>query len=504
MNNKKYQWILYLIVVVILCTISIQIYWNYKNYQTNKQQLINDVQVSLDNAVNEYYANLAEQSTIALAFDAIQNDSLQRHFQISDSIVNRFRVLNRDASELDSFKINIGDGKHTLQGHFTDSVFMYDALALDSIRGINRLIFKDLNLSTADSVSVRNFRTLTSQVLISLSQDSLNLVKVDSILSNELLRKNIAIDYDLTFTVLHHDIQKTNNDINDKPETLSTVSKSSFLPNDSILKINFTNETKVILKRILMGILISTLLVLAVISCLFYLLRIIKHQKDLAEVKNDLISNITHEFKTPIATIGVALESIKDFNILNDPEKTRSYLDMSALQLRKLNLMVEKLLETATLETDNLILNTELVDLVNMLSNLIEKHSMGLDAKTLSFNSEDETLFAQVDAFHFENALDNVIDNAIKYGGDQIKIHIDPKNKDIITIAISDNGQSLKRSYKEKVFEKFYRIPKGNTHDIKGFGIGLYYSRSIIEKHGGQITLNLDNEGTHFKISIPK
>ena len=105
-------------------------------------------------------------------------------------------------------------------------------------------------------------------------------------------------------------------------------SKSNYLPRNSTLKINFPNATIIVLKRILLSIAISTLFVLAIISCLFYLLKIIKHQKQLAEVKNDLISNITHEFKTPIATIGVAIESIKDFNVIDDKEKTKGYLNL--------------------------------------------------------------------------------------------------------------------------------------------------------------------------------
>lgn len=513
MNNKKYQWILYLIVFVILSTIGIQIYWNYKNYQTNKQQLINDVQVSLDNAVNDYYANLAEQNTIALAVDDMHNDSLQGHFQQFDSIVNRFRVLNRNDSELDSFEINIRDGRKTIPGHFTDSIYQIDTLALDSIRGFNRLIFKDLSLSNADSVSVRNFRTLTSQVIISLSQDTVDLKAIDSLFKIELDRKQISVDYNLKYqTTIHFrkipsdsiDFFDLKKDFRMNSNSLSAIAKSSFLPPNDILKIEFSNANMSILKRILLGILISTLLVLAVISCLFYLLKIIKHQKQLAEVKNDLISNITHEFKTPIATIGVALESIKDFNAIDDAEKTKSYLEMSGLQLKKLNVMVEKLLETATLDSDNLFLNKESYDLVELLKNLTDKHNMGLEGKTISFDASQETVLANIDIFHFENAIDNIIDNAIKYGGDHITISLNQKDKDLIAISISDNGRSLTKSNKDKIFEKFYRIPKGNTHDVKGFGIGLYYSRSIIEKHNGLIVLELKKDVTTFKISIPK
>ena len=236
------------------------------------------------------------------------------------------------------------------------------------------------------------------------------------------------------------------------------------------------------------------------ISCLFYLLKIIKHQKQLAEVKNDLISNITHEFKTPIATIGVALESIQNFNVIEDKAKTKTYLDLSNTQLSKLNTMVEKLLETATLDSENLELNKDTYNISEILTTSIEKHQLNSD-KTITFNIP-ENISAKVDVFHFENAINNIIDNAIKYGGDAISISLE-QNHFVFTITISDNGNTLTKANKDKIFEKFYRVPKGNTHDVKGFGIGLYYTKKIAEKHNGTITVDLKNNITSFKITLP-
>lgn len=510
MNNKKYQWIFYLIVFVILCTIGIQVYWNYKNYQTNKQQLINDVQVSLDNAVNDYYANLAERSTIGFAINATSpKEYLQQHGRL-DTILGRFEFSSKGINGLDSLELDMFDGLHVLQDAGSDSILkpIYRQ-NIDSNGLSKRLLIKDYSFTENDSLSIDNFKALTSQVIISMTQDTIDVKAIDSILKNELSRKNLEIDYTLVLDVLSDEEihRKTTNILGDrsiKYSVLSTVSKSSFLPHNTVLKINFSNETKVILKRIIWGIMISTLLVLAVISCLFYLLKIIKHQKQVAEVKNDLISNITHEFKTPIATIGVALESIKNFNVIQDKEKTKSYLEMSGQQLKKLNVMVEKLLETATLDSDSLILHKEPTDLIDLLDSLTEKYKMGLEHKTINFDSPLEKLIANIDVFHFENAVNNIIDNAIKYGGDQIEIKINKENNDIVTVEITDNGTSITKSNKNKIFEKFYRIPKGNTHDIKGFGIGLYYSKSIIEKHDGLISVDLNKAGTTFKISIPK
>jgi two-component system phosphate regulon sensor histidine kinase PhoR len=243
-------------------------------------------------------------------------------------------------------------------------------------------------------------------------------------------------------------------------------------------------------------------LVLVVIGCLFYLLQIIRSQKQLAEVKNDLISNITHEFKTPIATISVALESLKSFNGIDDKKKTKTYLDMSSEQLTKLNLMVEKLLETATLDSGNLELHKTPINIIDLLQTIVAKHQMQTESVTIDFDPKQTLLDVKVDVFHFENALNNIIDNAIKYGGDQIWIEIS-QNSSSFTISISDSGNSLNYTNKDQIFEKFFRVSKGNTHNVKGFGIGLYYTKKIIEKHNGSIQLDLKNTHTTFKLTLP-
>ena len=332
---------------------------------------------------------------------------------------------------------------------------------------------------------------------------------IDSLVKTEFERKNIVVNHKLNFDEgkksrkFAPDIFRSIHDsIISEHGILTTTSKSSFLPKDSTLLISFTNETRTILKRIFGGILISTLLVIAVISCLFYLLKIIRHQKQLAEVKNDLISNITHEFKTPIATIGVALESINSFNVIEDKEKTKKYINMSSEQLGKLNIMVEKLLETATLDSDNLELNKEAIDIIKLLNALVSRYKIQFPEKEFNTSFKVENLLTNIDVFHFENALNNVLDNAVKYGGDIISLDIIPKDKSL-DILISDNGSSLSKTNKEHIFEKFYRVPKGNTHDVKGFGIGLYYDKKIVEKHNGAIYLDIENNQTTFKISLP-
>ncbi|BAO74980.1 sensor histidine kinase [Winogradskyella sp. PG-2] len=509
MNDKKYKWILYTIVAVIIATIGIQFFWNYKNYQTNKQQLINEVQISLDKAVDDYYASLAERTTMGIFLEGDNQKDVFVEGGKIETFLTQIDTLKNEFKNLDSLPIQDIEGITVVRGLKLDSMLEeHDKihpsvspetfkLKIDSIKNQN----KDLDID--------DFEMLTSKIVISITNDSLNLKEIDSLLKGEFDRKKITVDYELYYDKGKQNrkfskdfLKPVSDSIFNTDDILKTTSKSTFLPKKSTLEIGFTNETKVILQRILGGVLISTLLVIAVISCLFYLLKIIKYQKQLAEVKNDLISNITHEFKTPIATIGVALESINNFNAIEDKTKTREYINMSSEQLGKLNTMVEKLLETATLDSDNLELNKESIDIIELFNSLINRYKIQFPEKEFNTSFKVENLLANVDIFHFENALNNILDNAVKYGGDIISLDLIPTDKKL-NILISDNGNSLSKTNKERIFEKFYRVPKGNTHDVKGFGIGLYYTKTIIEKHNGSIGLDLAKNLTTFKISLP-
>ena len=137
-----------------------------------------------------------------------------------------------------------------------------------------------------------------------------------------------------------------------------------------------------------------------------------------------------------------------------------------------------------------------------MLNTLTNRYNIQFPEREFNTSFKVENLLVDVDVFHFENALNNILDNAVKYGGNIISIDLIPKEKSF-DLLISDNGNSLTKANKERIFEKFYRVPKGNTHDVKGFGIGLYYTKTIIDKHKGSISLDLNKNTTTFKITLP-
>ena len=475
MNTKKYHWLLYLITLTITTTIAVQVYWNYKNYQQNKQRVLNEVQISLDTALEEYFADIAKNSRVA--FIDTSSDSVNSKAKIS-AFFSKIK--------LDTFFKNFPKKKKSLK-HLN--------IKAPEIDGIS--IFKGIKVDSIDRL-----KGFANKIIISISQDSIEFNKLNSYFEKELNRKNIL----LPFSFVHY----KNNAIKKKYFSKNTewkgeikmFSKSTYLKPNEKLQLLINNPNKEALKRSSTGILLSFLLSLVIISCLFYLLKIINKQKQLAEIKNDLISNITHEFKTPITTVSAALEAIDSFNAIDDKEKTKKYLAISNLQLKKLHQMVEKLLETATLDSETLLLQKETIDVVSLVKNASLKDEFVSTNKNIEFNSFKDELLIDIDPFHFENAIRNLIDNAIKYGGNKIEVHINIVLNNL-EITIADNGNDIEKNQRDKIFDKFYRIPKGNTHNVKGFGIGLYYTKKIIEKHEGEILLIPNSSNTIFKITLP-
>ncbi len=462
------------------------------NFIKNKHTQVSKFSDSIDIEVSAH--NFTTDVWIQDIGDSIpkrpKNNLLQPTFGHSN------HIILKETSPLDSFQIP------TIKHYRTQRLKSSDSIEIEYLRLSN----PKKNISFGKALDSLEMQRITSEVILSFQNDILDLEKLDSLFSSELKRKNIRLNYGLKYEtkdMFSEVLTTVEHKLTNFPEKhTSTISNSTFLPKGSKLVLLYTDTSLEIFKRTLGSILLSLLLSLLIIGCLLFLLNIIFKQKQLAEIKNDLISNITHEFKTPLATISVALEGIQRFNNNNDPEKSKKYAEMSKTEVEKLTLMVEKLLETATLGSDNLQLNLEETNLVSLVEKVSTINPELTNGKEITFTSNKEKCLVNIDRFHFENALNNIIDNAIKYGGTKIEINLKTSNSEAI-ITIKDYGKELNKQQASKIFEKFYRVPKGNTHDVKGFGIGLYYSENIIKKHGGTIGVDVGN-GTEFKIVIPK
>lgn len=501
MNSLKLKRIIYLIAFTGIVTIGIQVYRNIQNYNYNKQRVINEIQQSLDVGIEAYYVQRTKNEVVKI----IPIDSLNPPIEINSSNIQvrtgkrgiLKKTVRKDSSE---YPLNSEISKRTPKTWIDSQSFTFQ-IEKDHSTSRGDSLLSQLSIDTfrfnPELDSGHTIKSLIHKVFISLREDTLNMSKINDYIETELSRKNIDIPYVL---LLHETDSVKKNPARIYP--FSTESNTTFLHPNQRFEINFANPAIAILKRGAVDFMISVFIIIAVLGSLIYLYKIISTQKALSEIKNDLISNITHEFKTPIATISTAVEGISNFNDTNDPNKTNRYLDISKSQLLKLNGMVEKLLETATLDSDDLSMGLEDVEAVSFTQQIYNRYQTGNEQKNLKLYTETEEIWVKIDPFHLENALGNLIDNAIKYGGNEICVTLEYQGHQL-SWKVSDNGHGIDKYHQKKIFEKFYRIPSGNIHDVKGFGIGLFYTRSIVENHGGQLELQSEKGNTVFIIKIP-
>ena len=254
-------------------------------------------------------------------------------------------------------------------------------------------------------------------------------------------------------------------------------------------------------------ILSSSIFFLMVVAAFILSFQIIFKQKKLSDMKTDFINNMTHELKTPIATISIASEMLKDNSISQSKDNREKYASIIFDENKRLYNHVEQVLQIARLEKGELQLNLDDRDLHTIISTTASRFNLILEEMNgkieLNLNAEHSIL--KVDEMHFTNVINNLIDNAIKYNDKSPLIKINTFN--IITgiqIEVQDNGVGLSKEDQQKVFEKFYRVSKGNVHDTKGFGLGLSYVQSIVEKHNGKVWVESKlKEGSKFIIQLP-
>jgi two-component system phosphate regulon sensor histidine kinase PhoR len=236
-------------------------------------------------------------------------------------------------------------------------------------------------------------------------------------------------------------------------------------------------------------------------------LGIIIRQKRLSEVKNDFINNMTHELKTPISTISLSSELLLRLELPQDEEKMRKYASIIYKENKRLEKQVERVLNIAKLDKDKVILNKEEIDLLAILEEVQENfnfnQAQGGGQIQLLHQAEKALIYA--DPVHLTNVLFNLVDNAVKYCklSPSIQMSIQPE-KEGFRIEIQDNGIGIRKEEQKLIFDKFYRVPTGNIHDVKGFGLGLYYVKLIVEAHQGKIEVRSNpDKGTTFSIWLP-
>lgn len=261
------------------------------------------------------------------------------------------------------------------------------------------------------------------------------------------------------------------------------------------------------LLRDMAGVIFSSLLMLAAVAgALIYLLRTLFRQKTLEEMRLDLTHNITHELKTPIAVANAANDALLDFGAADDPARRERYLTVIREQLAALGGMVQRILTMSVEEREEFTLRRERFALGALLDETAAKFRMKTRGRAeITVRVEPADLAVTADRFHLGHVLDNLVDNALKYSGERVSVLLTARRTAKgVELRVADNGIGMDRTAQAHIFEKFYRVPTGDRHDVKGFGLGLYYVRLIVTRHGGTVSVeSTPGRGSTFTLILP-
>ncbi|MDB5226244.1 MAG: two-component sensor histidine kinase [Bacteroidota bacterium] len=370
------------------------------------------------------------------------------------------------------------------------------------------------NPNDAYPIEIDNLQEFMAQQMTSLQPitELLDTSKLKQIINDALRSHGIKtrVHYGVTeYAPNNFVLLSKNAPLSDLYHTSYTVDlfRRSMFDDNKSLKLLLPDRKKYLYTSMSPMILSSSVFFLMVVAAFILSFQIIFRQKKLSDMKTDFINNMTHELKTPIATISIASEMLKDNTISESKDNRSKYAGIIFDENKRLYNHVEQVLQIARLEKGELQLNLEDCDLHSIITMAAARFNLILEELNgrIQLNLDAQNPIIKVDEMHFTNVINNLIDNAIKYNNKIPSIKINTFNfSGGMQIEIQDNGVGLSKEDQQKVFEKFYRVTKGNVHDTKGFGLGLSYVQSIIAKHNGKIWVESKlKEGSKFIIQLP-
>ena len=530
-------------------------YWNYATYTKEKKQLSDDVKIQLQLAHTEIKdselilfirtqltdsitgQNFPDSISIFLdehpMFPSFQKnkdgqiiDKIDRlrigsdttlviDINLNERLIDhtknikegKFRVI--DASQINSVRFD--ENEDSIAGH---SEFEYGVHQVNISSSSSKRL-KDFHLFADSSYSSQWFNNDSNDVSIETILCDSNGFKLRTVQFNDNLHGKTHTSVAKTFELLKDKLIENNLPSNfsivQNPESKKDGLRIRYIPNGfrfSEWIVDLKSYQLFIIKKMIPSLLFS-LLLLGMIGLAFWtLLTNWIKQNRLVVVKNEFINNMTHELKTPIATVGVALEAISNFDLSQEQEKTKEYIEMSRSEINRLALLVDKVLNIAAFDSNNSAINSENVNLETTIQEIIQSMKLHLNEKNAKvdfFNNVKKPIISG-DKIHLTNMVYNIIDNALKYSKESPKINISlAENQHHLILAFKDNGQGISKEYQNKIFDRFFRVPTDDKHDVKGHGLGLNYVQNIVHAHGGKISVkSVENQGTTFTVTLPK
>jgi two-component system phosphate regulon sensor histidine kinase PhoR len=504
--------------VAITSLIGIQVYWVKVSLETQQKKFSQTVMNTLSDVIQKLEKEEAiTQVTSKLfrgdEFNQDTNDSTLsiEQFPVNDPFGNNSIVKE---SKLDGFN----DDQYVI--NFTPSSKL-DSPVFIIRKTQKRILRSDINsvVSNGDGLLKNELKKkavlindiVNELALISISKgisERIESEKIDSLLGKELKQNGINIPYE--FDVFDAETKALSfND--DSKELLETPYKISLFPNDYFidsdqLLIYFPNQSSYVLRDSWKILSLSLVLVLVLIGIFYASISTIFKQKRLSLVKNDFINNMTHELKTPISTISLACEALSDESLALEKQSRNTYVNMIQEENNRLSILVDNVLKSAVWDSTELELSLKNVEVNELIQNVVNSFEIQLKKAggTLVTKLNAKKDWVLLDQIHFTNVIYNLLDNAKKYGREKLEVKVQTRNeRGFLLVEIEDNGIGISKLEQKKVFDKFYRVPTGNIHNVKGFGLGLSYVKRIIDLLGGEIEIESTiNTGTTIRLKL--
>ncbi len=515
MKERKLKIIIAMMTFAVLGLIGVQLYWITSIIKTQEEKFEASVNEALSDAIDKIELNETKNITLETLGENenrvfVWNNKPPRKIATK---VNPFPDLNFD--DLDDFEFDI----KTDSGSFVSVKTRTRSDTSESEIVIADNKFDFTVISELDSMVSRKAKIVSNVVnqfiIKSLDrpiEERINAATLDSIIGFQLNQEGIETEYN--FGVM----KKNNNEFAILKDSidLEGLKGSEFnaqlFPDElfgepNFLFLYFPNQKSYLIQSVSIMLALSALLIITIIAVFFKTVQMLIKQKKITEIKNDLINNITHEFKTPISTISLACEALAEPNFAGDSSRITRYTGMIKEENSRLQMLIDSLLRNASVEKGEYQLKVERINLYEDIIKVSEKFKEIIESAggSLNFQLNAENTFAELDRLHFNNILSNLLDNAYKYSDEKINITISTRNDDVnIFISIEDEGIGIDKQHQKKIFDTFYRVPKGNIHDVKGYGVGLSYVKIMTEAMGG--TINVESkigEGSKFTLTFP-
>lgn len=524
MNKLFFRLLVLLMSLSLIGIILVQVYWFNSSFKNNDEQFKFHVKQVIGNVADklqqqEAYSfydkyNHYKDSTgkIPKKNDLLEFYYVQKNPRTNKTIIYSNSIISEDYNISSTFFDKKFDSERFKNFNSKRVTEVYNNNNIDN-SGVQQSLIPDVRIEKSGNLDV-----LDNAQFEIFFKDIAGAMPLEERVSKELLRKLIKKELEeygvvtkFEFGIYSNNLATKIKSDDFKYDKDATYSIPIFTDNEGNSKyqllVTFPHKKKFLLSELVsitvLSIVFTLIIIIAYSSALNQLIR----QRHISEIKTDFINNMTHEFKTPIATINLALDAIKNPKIIDDKEKVFRYLQMIRDENKRMHAQVENVLRISKLEKKELDINKDSNNIHDVINDAIEHVNLILEDRqgTITSHFDANRTTVLINDVHFTNVLVNILENAIKYSPNVPEIDVFTENvKDMVIIKVKDNGLGMSKVAQKRIFEKFYREHTGDIHNVKGHGLGLAYVKRIVEDHNGQIYVESEKgKGSTFIIKLP-